>query len=86
VADPRVVALALAAAATSCEAIADDPPARRLPRVTTVCRAAAERRCWTEPGESRCPRGEVFRIVIDEPGRSDVATALAECRRPPDAK
>ena len=77
-ADAHVVALALAIVAAS-----DDEPARRLPRVTTVCHVPAERRCWTEPGESRCLTGEVFRIVIDEPDRADVATALAECRRPP---
>jgi len=80
VADPLVVVLALALVAA-----ADDTPARRLPSVTTVCRAPADRRCWSEPGESRCASGEVFRIVIDEPGRSDVATALADCRKPPEA-
>jgi hypothetical protein len=65
--------------------VADDEPARRLPKVTTVCRAADASRCWTEPGESRCPDGDVFRIVIDEPGHSDVARALEDCRRPADA-
>jgi hypothetical protein len=62
-----------------------DTPARRLPAVTTVCRATDATRCWTEPGESRCASGAVFRIVIDEPGRSDVAQALADCRKPSDA-
>ena len=62
-----------------------DPPARRLPAVTTVCRATDGSRCWTEPGESRCTSAAVFRIVIDEPGRSDVAQALADCRKPADA-
>ena len=60
----------------------DDPPARKLPPVTTVCRAPATQRCWTEPGEGRCADGEVFRIVI---AGADVATAIADCRRPPDA-
>jgi hypothetical protein len=64
--------------------LADDAPARRLPAVTTVCRAPDATRCWTEPGEGACRDGAVFRIVIDEPGRSDVAAALAECRRPPE--
>jgi hypothetical protein len=64
--------------------LAEDAPARRLPRVTTVCRTPDATRCWTEPGESTCRDGTVFRIVIDEPGRSDVAAALADCRRPPD--
>lgn len=77
-ADPLVAALLLALAA------ADDEPARRLPPVTTVCRAEA-RGCWTEPGESRCETGEVFRIVIDGPGRTDVATALDDCRKPSEA-
>ncbi len=63
-------------------ALADDEPARKLPAVTTICRAKDASRCWTEPGESRCGDGDVFRIVIDEPGRSDVAQALADCRRP----
>ena len=80
-ADPRVVALALVLAGAT-----DDEPARPLPRVTTVCRAPADSRCWTESGESRCAGGDVFRIVIDEPGRSDVATALADCRRPPESR
>jgi hypothetical protein len=63
---------------------AQEEPARKLPPVTTVCRAADGGRCWTERGESVCTGGDVFRIVIDEPGRSDVAQALADCRRPPD--
>jgi hypothetical protein len=63
--------------------LAADAPARRLPPVTTVCRATDATRCWTEPGESTCRDGAVFRIVIDEPGRSDVAAALVDCRRPP---
>jgi hypothetical protein len=58
-----------------------DEPARRLPPVTTVCRRAAPPACWSEPGERRCDGAEVFRIVIDEPGRPDPATALADCRR-----
>ena len=65
---------------------ADGEPARRLPAVTTVCRTSDAARCWSEPGESACRDGAVFRIVIDEPGRSDVAAALADCRRPPDAR
>jgi hypothetical protein len=60
----------------------NDAPARKLPPVTTVCRAPGTQRCWSEPGESRCTAGEVFRIVI---AGTDVATALADCRRPPDA-
>jgi len=60
-----------------------DAPARRLPAVTTVCRRPGTTTCWTEPGEAPCARGEPFRVVIDEPGRSDVAAALAACRRPP---
>jgi hypothetical protein len=79
VVEPAALILAVVLAAT------DDEPARKLPRVTTVCRAKDATRCWTEPGESRCADGGVFRIVIDEPGRSDVAQALADCRRPPDA-
>ena len=59
-----------------------DAPARRLPPVTTVCRDRRTHACWKEAGESRCPMGEVFRIVIDEPGRTDVATALDDCRTP----
>jgi hypothetical protein len=54
-----------------------DAPARKLPAVTTVCRAPATRRCWTEPGEGHCADGEVFRIVI---AGADVETALASCR------
>ena len=68
-----VLGLALAAA--------DETPARRLPAVTTVCRAPATTRCWTEPGESSCKGAEVFRIVIVG---ADVEAALADCRRPPD--
>jgi len=60
---------------------ADDAPARKLPAVTTVCRARAPQRCWTEPGEGRCAGGEVFRIVI---AGADVETALVSCRQPPD--
>jgi hypothetical protein len=48
-----------------------------LPPVTTVCRTPATRTCWTEEGESRCVRGEVFRIVIEG---ADVRAALADCR------
>jgi hypothetical protein len=66
-------------------ATVDEPPARVLPGVTTVCRAA-EGRCWTEPGEGRCTGGAVFRIVIGEPGRPDLGDALAACRRPPSAR
>jgi hypothetical protein len=77
VADPQVVALLLAVAAADGEA-----PARRLPPVTTVCRDVRAHTCWTEAGESRCPTGEVFRIVIAGPGRTDVATALDDCRKP----
>jgi hypothetical protein len=60
----------------------DDAPARRLPAVTTVCREPGTLRCWTEPGEGRCAGNDVFRIVISG---ADVETALADCRRPPDA-
>jgi hypothetical protein len=70
-----LVALVLASAE-------DDAPARKLPPVTTVCRTPGTQRCWREDGESRCPNGEVFRIVI---AGADVDTALADCRRPPDA-
>jgi hypothetical protein len=62
-----------------------DTPARRLPAVTTVCRAVDATHCWTERGDSQCADARVFRIVIDEPDRSDVAQALADCRRPADA-
>ena len=63
-------------------AMAGEDAARPLPRVTTICRADVPGpRCWTEPGESRCTTGAVFRIVIDGP---DVARALDDCRRPPD--
>jgi len=63
-------------------ATAGEESARPLPRVTTVCRADAPApRCWTEPGESLCATGAVFRIVLDGP---DVARALDDCRRPPD--
>jgi hypothetical protein len=80
VVEPAALILAVVLAA------GDDEPARKLPRVTTVCRATdTTTRCWTEPGESRCADAGVFRIVIDEPGRSDVAQALADCRRPADA-
>ena len=78
--EPAALILAVVLAST------DDEPARKLPPVTTVCRGSAPLRCWTEPGESRCDHGEVFRIVIDEPGRHDVTDALAECRQPPPAK
>jgi hypothetical protein len=60
----------------------DDAPARKLPAVTSVCRTPGTQRCWSEPGESRCADGELFRIVI---AGADVGTALADCRRPPDA-
>jgi len=60
---------------------ADDAPARRLPSVATVCRDRGAGRCWSEPGESRCGGGDVFRIVI---AGADVEVALAECRRTPE--
>jgi hypothetical protein len=60
---------------------AEDAPARKLPAVTTVCRAPAAKRCWTEPGEARCDGGEPFRIVI---AGADVETTLAHCRQFPD--
>jgi hypothetical protein len=60
---------------------ANDPPAVKLPPVTTICRAHGTTKCWTEQGESACKEGEVFRIVI---AGADVETALAFCRRPPD--
>lgn len=66
-------------------AAGDTEPARRLPAVATVCRSEDGARCWREAGEGPCEGGRVFRVVIDEPGRSDVETALADCRRPPDA-
>jgi hypothetical protein len=72
----------IAAALLALGVLAADEPARRLPAVTTVCRAADASRCWTEPGESRCAAGAVFRIVIDEPGRPDVSQGLADCRKP----
>jgi hypothetical protein len=80
VVEPQVALLAIGLLAAGA-----DEPARRLPNVTTVCRAKDAPRCWTEPGESRCADGAVFRIVIDEPGHSDVARALEDCRRPADA-
>jgi hypothetical protein len=61
-------------------------PARKLPPVTTVCRAATGGRCWTEPGDGRCVQGHVFRTVIVEPGRRDGADGLAACREPPPAR
>jgi hypothetical protein len=81
-----VVEPAAALLAIGLLAAGDGEPARKLPPVTTVCRSTGSLRCWTEPGESRCDEGSVFRIVIDEPGRRDVTDALAECRRPPPVK
>jgi hypothetical protein len=59
--------------------------ARPLPRTATVCLSRDAHQCWSEPGETRCAnaptvRGEVFRVVIDDPERVDVRNALADCQ------
>jgi hypothetical protein len=59
----------------------DPGRARPLPRTAAVCQDPAGRRCWVAARESECgASGQVFRVVIDDPARADVADALADCR------
>jgi hypothetical protein len=59
----------------------DPGEARPLPRTAAVCEDAAGRRCWVAERGAECgPGGGVFRVVIDDPARPDVADALADCR------
>jgi hypothetical protein len=68
-------------AGTSPSAAPPSDSARKLPETATVCRDSASRRCFRARGENDCQRdgAEVFRTVITAPGRTDVATALAQC-------
>jgi hypothetical protein len=68
-------------AVTSPRAVPPSDSAQKLPETATVCRDAAARRCFRARGEDDCQRdgAEVFRTVITAPGRTDVATALAQC-------
>src|SRR5262249_8079468 len=59
--------------------------ARPLPRTATVCLSHSARQCWSEPGETTCTTGpsrggEGFRVGIDDPARTDVQGALADCQ------
>jgi hypothetical protein len=54
-------------------------------RTATVCVAREARQCWSEPGTTGCRAnvaagGRVFRVVIDDPGRVGVRSALAHCQ------
>jgi hypothetical protein len=61
-------------------AAAEEPaPARRLPRTVAVCRDDAARRCWKAPRATDCAVDGLYRVVIDEPGRTDADEALAAC-------
>ena len=56
--------------------------ARRLPPTVAVCADASTQRCWIARAAAECAPAPaaLFRLVIDEPGRPDVADALAACR------
>src|SRR5262245_19853244 len=62
---------------------AEESGARRLPATVAICRDQAAGRCWLVPTGDACGSAEVFRVVIDAPGRTDAADALAQCRAGP---
>lgn len=59
-----------------------DPPLL-LPRVVTICRDVAKKRCWSERGESECrapahPNARVFHTVASG-AEGDPGAALEAC-------